>query len=208
MFTLTDCLKLSQTIPGWRSGTDAEELARASFALVGDPVIVEIGAFLGRSTVLLAGPRCLRGSGKVYCVDPFDCSGDPFSVPHYEEILASIGGGPLETHFIENIRRGQLSDWVEIRRGHAKEVAENWEKPIDLLLLDGDQSPSGARLAYESWVPFLKNGGLIALGNSKVGDYAEGHDGNRRLAVEEIIPPAYDDIRQLVRMTFARRTGN
>src|SRR5439155_264773 len=80
-----------------------EVVARASLALGHNPVIVEIGVFLGSCTVLLAGPRRRCGSGIVHCVDPFDGSGDAFSVPHYRRILDSLGGGSLRYHFDANI---------------------------------------------------------------------------------------------------------
>jgi Methyltransferase domain len=205
MRDLSRYIEIAKTIPGWRTGADAAELARVSFELPDDAVIVEVGVFLGRSTVLLAGPRRLRGSGKVYGVDPFDLSGDSFSVPHYENILAQIGGGSPEERCLEYIRRAGLSEWIEVRRGVADEVAADWSQPIDLLLLDGDQSPAGARAAYDSWLPFLKIGGVIALGNVRSGRYEEGHDGNRRLADTEVKPPRFEDIRIFPSMVFAKK---
>ncbi len=41
-----------------------------------------------------------------------------------------------------------------------------WQDPIDLLVLDGDQSVAGAREAFEAWFPFLKPGGTIAVHNA------------------------------------------
>ncbi len=196
---------VSATIPGWTRGEDAEEVARASLSLGDNPVIVEIGAFLGCCTVLLAGPRRLRGTGIVHCVDPFDCSGDAFSVPYYRDIVGSLGGGRLREHFEANISQAGLSDWVQVHEGRATDIAASWTQPIDLLLLDADQSPEGVRAAYESWEPFLKPGGLIVLRNTQPREYAEGHDGHRRLALEEIVPAKYDDIRQAADTTIARK---
>src|SRR4029453_10169501 len=70
MATLQEYIQMSSMIPGWTRNEDAEELARASFSLSRDAIIVEIGAFLGCCTVLLAGARCVAGSGKVHSVDP------------------------------------------------------------------------------------------------------------------------------------------
>jgi hypothetical protein len=120
---LTTFIQRSEAIPGWTRGEDAEEVVRVSLSLGPDAIIVEIGAFLGSSTVLLAGPRLLRGSGKVHAVDVFDCSGDAFSVPHYQEILRSIGGGSPRNHFEPNIREAGLSEWVEVHQGRASEIA-------------------------------------------------------------------------------------
>jgi hypothetical protein len=208
MANLQDYIQISSTIPGWTRNEDAEELARASFSLGRDAIIVEVGAFLGCCTVLLAGARCVRGSGEVHSVDPFDCSGDAFSVPHYRDIITSLGGGSPRDHFEANIRRAGLSGWVQVHPGRAAGVAATWECPIDLLLLDGDQSPRGAQDAFDSWMPFLKPGAIIVLRNTKPREYAEGHDGHRRLVVERIVPPRFTDVRLVGATTFARKAAD
>jgi MMP 1-O-methyltransferase len=208
MANLQGYIQISSMIPGWTRNEDAEELARASFSLGKDAIIVEIGAFLGCCTVLLAGARCVRGSGKVHSVDPFDCSGDAFSVPHYRDIVASLGGGSVRDHYEANIQRAGLTPWVQVHQGRAAEVAATWELPIDLLLLDGDQSPQGAREAFDGWVPFLKPGAIIVLRNTRPREYAEGHDGHRRLVVEQIFPPRFTDVRLVGATTFARKAGD
>jgi hypothetical protein len=193
----------STTIPGWTEGDDARKVALASYDLPDGAVIVEIGVFMGRCTVLLAGPRQLRGSGKVHCVDPFDCSGDTFSIPTYQSMLKATGKTLLEEIFWQNVKKYRLEDWVEHYKGTAQDVAAGWSQQIDLLLLDGDQSPKGARAAYDSWISYLKRGGVIVLRNTRDRQYAEGHDGHRRLALEELIPPRYSGIRQVGATTFA-----
>jgi predicted O-methyltransferase YrrM len=204
-YGVPDYIKISASTPGWMEGQEAIAVYEASYALDDNAVIVELGAFFGRTTVLLAGARKLRGSGKVHSVDPFDCSGDAVSVPQYHRILEQQGGGSLRTHFDENLRRAGLSDWVEVRQARASDAAAHWETPVDLLLLDGDQSPRGAREAYEAWIPHLRQGGILILGNSISRDYAEGHDGYRRLVVEEVVCGEFADIRQVGFGTFARK---
>jgi predicted O-methyltransferase YrrM len=196
-------LQISRRIHGWFRNEEAEALACASHSLIGEPVIVEIGCFIGSSSVLLAGPRKVKGTGKVYCVDPFDCSGDDFSVPYYRHLLASLGGGSVRQHFEENIRAASLSDWIEVRQGGASEVARNWTTPIDLLVLDGDHSREGARAAYDSWIPFLKPGGMIALHNSNDRVYGHDHDGHRRLVLEEIGSRKFTAVQLIGTTTFA-----
>jgi hypothetical protein len=94
---------------------------------------------------------------------------------------------------------------VRVHEGRATDVAAKWEEPIDLLLLDGDQSPEGVRAAYEAWEPHLKPGGILVLRNAAVRDYAEGHDGHRLLASHEVVPGRYDDICQLADTVIARK---
>jgi predicted O-methyltransferase YrrM len=201
--TFASYLQISRRIHGWFRHEEAEALACASYSLSGEPVIVEIGSFLGSSSVLLAGPRKVSGTGKVFCIDPFDCSGDAPSEPVYRHLLASLGGGSVRQRFEDNLRAANLSDWVEVRQGTASEIARNWTTPIDLLVLDGDQSREGARTAYDSWIPFLKCGGMIALHNSNDRVYANDHDGHRVLVVEEIVTPKYAGVQLIGTTTLA-----
>jgi MMP 1-O-methyltransferase len=193
-------LRLSETIPGWTRSKEAEALAQIAYSLEGNAVIVEIGSFFGSSTVFLAGARKLRGAGRVHCIDPFDGSGDSCSVPQYEAIITAFEARSPREHFDKNLRAAGLSEWVEAHQGRAEDIATDWATEIDLLILDGDQSPAGARAAYQGWSPWLKPGGVIALHNSNPREYQVDHDGHYRPATEEIQPPCYTE-RLLVHST-------
>lgn len=194
----------SRRIQGWTRDSEAVALAQFSYALADNPVIVEIGSFLGSSTVLLAGARKVRGSGQVYCVDPFDATGEPFSMPIYQRITGTLGQ-PLRQCFEQNIRWAGIDQYVHILQGKAHEVAATWNQAVDLLFLDGDQSYQGVRLAYERWAPFLRPNSCIAVHNSHNGSYPPDHDGHRRLVQEQIQPPHYREIICIGTTTFARR---
>jgi hypothetical protein len=211
---LEEYIQLSEAVPGWCRGERAWGLALTSLLCPPDATIVEVGTFLGSSAILLAGPRKLRGSGRVHVVDPFDGSGDDFSVPHYRDVLEMLDGttGPgfakrdLRRHFEDNIRRAGLCKWIEVHEGRAADAAAHWSAPIDLLFLDGDQSPKGAREAYDCWARFLRPDAVIALHNSGPDDVREGHDGYRRLVLEELQSPNYREIRLVPpSLTLARK---
>jgi MMP 1-O-methyltransferase len=200
-------LRLSESVPGWTRGEEARALAQASHALPDSAVIVEIGAFFGSGTILLAGARKLRGSGMVHAVDPFDATGDAFSVPHYANILADHPDRTLREHFDATIRMAGLEQWVEAHEGQAESVARHWSTPIDLLFLDGDQSPAGARAAYDAWARWLKPGGVIALHNSGPEPRDPSHDGHVQLAQMLAAAPAFSNVRLVASTTFAHRHG-
>jgi predicted O-methyltransferase YrrM len=193
-------------VKGWVRGREALELARAAYALAENPVIVEIGSFLGSSTIMLAGARRLKGSGKVHCIDPFDGSGDAFSVPFYRGIQQSLGE-TLRARFDRNIRAAGLCEWVEVHVGKAAQIAQAWRDSVDLLFLDGDQSREGVREAYEAWSPFLKAGGVIALHNSVPPSRDPTHDGHLRVATESIHAPEYANVRTVTTTTFATQVA-
>ena len=126
----------------------------------------------------------------VHCVDPFDGTGDAFSMPHYAEGLIESGFPTFEEAFRHNVDRLGLAQWVTVHRGRDVEVARKWSDPIDLLLLDGDQSPTGARAEYEAWVGFLRPGGTIILRNTRDRDYAPVTMAIADLRSKSWLPPA------------------
>lgn len=197
-------VELSENIPGWRAGEAARAVAAAAYGLAPEPIIVEVGAFMGRSTFLMAGARRLRGSGQVHCVDPFDCSGDPPSISHYVDILRRFRGQTLEQVFRSQMRNFKVENLVTVHKGTSRKIAAGWRLPIDLLLLDADHSPDGAREAFESWTPFVKPGGIVVLDNTEDRVYAPLHDGNYLIARERLKPPHFENVHRVANTTFAR----
>jgi predicted O-methyltransferase YrrM len=180
----------ARSIPGWLTRNEGLLLGQLASAAPSDAVIVEIGSFLGRSAVVIAGALKERGNGILHCIDPFDASGDSFSAPIYKAI--SDGRGlSLRQDFERNVARAGVDQWIRIRQGTAVAAAEGWHMPIDLLFMDGDQSPDGVRSAHERWGPFLKVGGIIGLHNSSERTYAVGHDGHHLLARDLAASSAY-----------------
>jgi hypothetical protein len=191
MQTLQDYLDLSAEIPGWTRGSEAEALIQRCYDLPVDALVVEVGTFFGSGAVLLGGARKLRGSGHVHCVDPFDGSGDSVSAPHYHAIRLAFHGKSQQDHFSAHVRRAGLVDWITPHAGTADAIAADWTTPIDMLFLDGDQSPAGARLAFDLWSPWLKPGGILALHNSAPRGYEPEHDGHYLLTQSVAVEPAY-----------------
>lgn len=194
----------SRRIPSWTRGIEAVTLARVSYGLDDGAVIVEIGSFLGGSAVLLAGPRKARGSGKVHCVDPFDASGDEYSVPFYRRILESRKT-PLKEWFEANIRRAGLTEWIAIEQGRSDQVVASWSRPIDFLVMDGDQSHAAVKAGFDAWSAFLKPGGWVALHNATPGYRKDTHDGHARVGEAVAASAEYTDIRYAGTLMLARK---
>ena len=194
-------------VPGWTRQREAVRLAQAAFAAPADGVVVEVGSFLGCSTILLAGARKLRGGRKVHAIDSFDASGDAFSRPVYET-LRTEATLSLRQRFETNLHRAGVRDWVEIHQARAEDEVKSWTAPIDLLYYDGDHSYDAVTRLYDSWSGLLKDGAILAIHNSQAGYRNESHDGSSRLVEERIHPPEYDDIERVDTLTFARKRGN
>ncbi|NLG19774.1 MAG: hypothetical protein GX556_20845, partial [Fibrobacter sp.] len=56
----------AEKIPGWVTAEELMKKGEYSYNLPNNAVVVEIGAFLGRSTVMVAGARKMKRSGLVH----------------------------------------------------------------------------------------------------------------------------------------------
>ena len=115
-------------------------------------VIVEIGSFLGRSTVCLAYAAKEHHRSKVYAIDP-------------QLMQLKNGQSPYEV-FLHNIRRFFLEDWIIPMKQSSYEASVNWSKPISVLWIDGDHRYEAVEEDFKRWEKFLIVGGLIAFHDS------------------------------------------
>lgn len=185
---------------GWSSPAERHELIRTASALDDDAVIVEVGVFVGASTVLLAGGRKIAGSGTVHAVDPFDASGESFSTPIYERHASELPHS-LREQFEHNVASCGVAEHVVAHQGLGQDVACDFDGSVDMLFLDGAFTEELAEEIYEAWIGKVEPGGTVALHNSV--DRKSGHDGNTLLAERRLRAPDFDDVRLVGTTTFA-----
>jgi predicted O-methyltransferase YrrM len=137
-------------------------------------VVVELGVDYGFSTFAFALP----GIGTVYGIDWF--LGDPCAGYRttYEQVLG------------EKERLG-LSNVVIIRADFA-EAARSWERPIDILHIDGDHAYASVKRDFETWSTFVKDDGVILM-----------HD---TVSFPDDVGRLYDEI-QLPKFNFTHSSG-
>lgn len=152
-----------ETPMGWLTDDEARTLFVLAASLPEKPVIVEIGSWMGKSTVIMG--TALKSTGKkgtIYCVDPWEATGDK----DYVKALADHGMEPRDLYptFIQNMEKHGLLDIVVPCRGRSEEAAEWLTLPeIDLLFIDGDHHEDAALLDLQLWVPKVKVGGIVAM---------------------------------------------
>lgn len=136
--------------------------------------ILEIGSFMGKSTVILASAARAAGYPRIFACDPLLLSSptDPQGV-HPDE-LPRILRRNLENH--------NLLSFVKFYRKKSSELAVEWEDPIRVLWIDGDHTYSGATLDVSLFSPFLEPGGIVCLH-----DVLHGHEGPIRAFLERIV---------------------
>lgn len=135
--------------------TEREEqwLYQAAKTGPGQGVIVEIGSFLGKSTICLASGSKSRSREKVYAIDPH----------HGSRVIGKKFSGPTYKKFLTNLKMARVRNWIVPIRKFSFEASKNWKRPIRLLFIDGNHTYAAVRRDILDWEPWLVKGGVMAL---------------------------------------------
>jgi predicted O-methyltransferase YrrM len=142
---------------GWLSGLgDAAPLLYGIVKLVRPEVIVETGSARGYSTCSLALACHDNNRGTVYAVDP-----------HIVNTWTDLGTKGETLPFLrERLKSYDLEDHCQIIRATSEEAIRGWDKPIDLLFIDGDHSAAGVKIDFEGFEPWLTPEALVIFHDS------------------------------------------
>lgn len=152
----TQVWSVTSQIPGWFG----EPTAAAMFLILAETRprhVVEIGSYLGRSTVFFASALHDLGiDGTVTAIDPH--TGD-------RQQLEALGVTELSS--LEMFRRHLLvagvSEYVQPIVSSSHEAAQSWTGPVDFLFVDGWHSYDAVMEDALDWMPHLSEGGVVVF---------------------------------------------
>lgn len=151
-------------VPGWFDFADIYDdiVARASDGAV----FVEVGAYLGRSSLYLASR--IRSSGKkirVYAVDLWDgWIYDDYREDGSEEQESELRPEERDVfwQFIRNVRRAGVEDVIYPLKMPSEQAASLFEDgTLDFVFLDADHVYEAVHRDLVAWFPKLKRRGVL-----------------------------------------------
>jgi hypothetical protein len=132
---------LISSIPGdVCSGRQPEFLYKLSFETKGIGEIVEIGTNVGKTAIALAYGQKVKNGKPVYSIDIYE--------------HPDIG---------KNLEKAGVADYVNRIVLPSHKMAKQWEKPIEMLWIDGDHSYRGVCSDIRNWAHFVVPGGIVAF---------------------------------------------
>jgi predicted O-methyltransferase YrrM len=147
---------VASLIPGWFG----EVHAAAQFLVLAElrpRMIVEIGSYLGKSTVFFAKSLEVLGiDGSVTSIDPH--TGD-------RQHLENLGVSELPSFdmFRVHLLTTGVSDRVHTIVATSHEAAKDWSDPIDFLFIDGWHSYEAVIDDGQNWLPHLTDRGVVVF---------------------------------------------
>ncbi len=135
-------------IPGYLHPLEQSFLYWLARRVPADGLALEVGSFMGKSSACLAAG--LHQNARLACIDTWLNDAMP-----YDE------KSDVMEEFLHNTSSYQ--DTIETHRGTSAEVAAKWNRPIDLLFIDGDHTYEGCSTDIKSWLPFVRRGGWVAF---------------------------------------------
>jgi glycosyltransferase involved in cell wall biosynthesis/predicted O-methyltransferase YrrM len=193
-------VSVARRIPGWLTDAEANglfEIARSREPF-GDLVIVELGSWHGRSSVLLAAGLRGKANARLYCIDPFGQDENPeLQAREYDPLLRRMPYS-LEEGFRRTVRRCGVAHIVEAVKGYSYDVVRTWDRAIDVLFIDASHEYDAVHRDFRLWSPFVKLGGIVALH-----DVSPVWPGPSRVMAEDLQPPDYAEVQQVDSLVWA-----
>jgi predicted O-methyltransferase YrrM len=155
-----DAYALAKPVEGWLTEAQAERLWEAARRVPAGGLLVEIGSFRGRSTIVIAS--ALADGGRLVAIDPH-AGGDRGP----QEIAAEAGRGEADNAaFNANLREAGVAARVEHVRLMSSDAHAAVAGAIDVVYVDGAHRFRPARHDIVRWGERVRDGGTMLVHDS------------------------------------------
>ncbi len=190
--TRSQILTYISNLDGWLSLHEGFFLYESARNGKGKGEIVEIGSWMGKSTICLAGGSESKKRERVFAIDP-----------HKGQYTRNNGIGkksPTFKKFLSNIQVTGLLSYIKPLVTTSKNAAKNWKKPIRLLFIDGLHDYKNTVQDFTLWSPFVSTNGIIAFHDAFCG-----HIGPERVILENVLQSEWRDIGVVGSIIFVQK---
>jgi len=163
--TSNEIANFVRNVDGWLFDGEARLLFELARQARPGGVIVEIGSWMGKSTICLAKGSEMGSRLKIYAIDPHIGSEE-----HH-----TTGKVWTFDQFQANIRNAAVQDSIVPLVKMSTDAAKDFNHPVSLLFIDGAHDYDSVKADFEAWYPKVINGGTVAFHDTT------GWEGPRRL---------------------------
>jgi MMP 1-O-methyltransferase len=145
--------RVTDRVHGWLTLREGEALYRLAKACTGAGAIVEIGSWKGKSTIWLAHGSRAGAGVPIHAVDPH---------------LGLVPEAP-ENSLVDlrrNLADAGVEDLVVPVVKTSEAAAAAFDKPVELIFIDGLHDYDAVMLDFQLWYPKVIEGGIMAFHDS------------------------------------------
>lgn len=196
----------AEAAPGFMSPNEGLALYDAAVAAAADGPLVEIGSWMGKSTLYLAAAARER---KTYVVTVDHHRGSEEHQPgweYHDESLVDPDVGRIDTlpHFRRTTAVAGVEDVVVGVIAKSEVLASLWALPVAFLFLDGSHTDESAQRDLACWSPHLAPGGTLAI-HDVFPDPADGGQAPYRMYLRAMESGRYDELTPTGSLRVLRR---
>jgi MMP 1-O-methyltransferase len=160
-----DLLAAARAAPGFMPDDEGHALYAAARDVAVDGPLLEVGSYLGKSTLYLAAAARDR---KAVVVTVDHHRGSEEHQPgweYHDPSLVDETTGRIDTlpGFRRTIAAAGVEDVVVAVLARAETLAELWTRPLAFVFLDGSHTDESAQRDYSCWAPHVATGGVLAI---------------------------------------------
>jgi predicted O-methyltransferase YrrM len=151
-----EILSVARPIEGYLADGEIVFLTMAALYPTASGLVLEIGSFKGKSTIVLAkSTMAISPQEKIVAVDPMTSPSQ--TDPNLKGLKSCFD------YFQTNVRQAGVEKNVEFHQMLSSDLAKDWDRKIRFLWIDGDHTYKGAHTDLELFLPHLADGAIVAF---------------------------------------------
>ena len=201
--------KAAEAATGFMPAPEGLALFAAAARYTAKGPVPEVGTYCGKSTIYLAAAAREKGQPVVTVDHHHGSEENQPGWEYHDTTLVDPSTGRLDTlpHVRATLAAAGVEDDVIVIVGRSANVARLWRTPLGMLFIDGGHTDVAATTDYESWVPWIAPGGLLAI-HDVFPDPADGGQAPYRIYLRATQSGAFTEIPGEGSLRLLERTGD
>ena len=144
-----------KNIEGWFGGGEGANIFKLICETPIEFDVVELGSFMGRSTIYIAAAGKVSGRSKIITVDHFEGSSEHPGLGYTPQMIRE--------GFFKNIKEVGFEDYIEVMDMSTHEASQKYNGQIAILFIDAAHEYKSIKQDFEDWYPKVISGGWIII---------------------------------------------
>ena len=142
-------------IEGWFGPNEGATIFKLICEIPTEFDVVELGAFMGLSTIYLAAAAKVSSRSKIITVDHFKGNSEHLGLGYTPQMIRE--------GFFKNIKEVGFEDYIEVMDMDTHEASQKYNGQIGILFIDAAHEYEFIRKDFNNWYPKVVNGGWIII---------------------------------------------